>query len=232
MQLRKPFADFAHAVLRHRQPNAWFWIALWVVFVLIAAAAVSIKFWCWLRAGESSSTTIRNLGLVIAAIAALTLAIWRSKVLAVRLGGIYALALLACEHPGDYHMQIMSLLYAFVRHPTAEAGEAAEPINGGSMTMDPTFKSWGNKIGFVRPLRAREDIQAVMTAVHERSGPQIKIEKEEEYRLNLSGANLAGAYLGKCVGLTQGGLDLAASSTDTPPNLTNVIDADTGEPLW
>ena len=212
-----------------------------------------------------------------------------SDVLAVRLGGIYALARLASEHPEDYHLQILSLLCAFVRHPVA--GEAAEPTNGGSLTMVPTYKTGGNKIRFERPLRAREDIQAVMTAVHERSEPQIRIEEEEEYRLNLSGANLAGvylvntnlmgadltganltgadlaivnlngahlegvnltganltvanltdadleganlavAYLAKCTGLTQGKLDLAAASTDTPPRLHNVVDAHTGEPL-
>ena len=39
-------------------------------------------FWRWLRDGESSSTTIRNLGLVIAATIALPLAIWRSMVAA------------------------------------------------------------------------------------------------------------------------------------------------------
>ena len=37
-------------------------------------------FWCWLSAGESGSTAIRNLGLVVAAIIALPLAIWRSIV--------------------------------------------------------------------------------------------------------------------------------------------------------
>ena len=40
------------------------------------------------------------------------------------------------------------------------------------------------------PLRVREDVQAIMTAVRERSEAQIEIEKEGEYRLNLSGANL------------------------------------------
>ena len=37
-------------------------------------------FSCWLRGDESGSTTIRNLGLVIAAIVAFPLALWRSKV--------------------------------------------------------------------------------------------------------------------------------------------------------
>ena len=41
-----------------------------------------------------------------------------SGILAVRLGGIYALRRLAEEHPQEYHIQIMSLFCAFVRHPT------------------------------------------------------------------------------------------------------------------
>ena len=41
-----------------------------------------------------------------------------SAVLAVRLGGIYALDRLAREHPEAYHLQIMNLLCAFVRNPT------------------------------------------------------------------------------------------------------------------
>ena len=43
-----------------------------------------------------------------------------SDVLAVRLGGIYALQRLAEEHPENYHIQNMQLLCAFVRHPTRD----------------------------------------------------------------------------------------------------------------
>ncbi len=41
-----------------------------------------------------------------------------SDTLATRQGGVYALEWLAREHPEDYHVQIMDLLCAFVRHPT------------------------------------------------------------------------------------------------------------------
>ena len=50
------------------------------LIVLVAVLALSFLFWDWLRGDESGSTTIRNLGLVLAAIAALPLAIWRSIV--------------------------------------------------------------------------------------------------------------------------------------------------------
>ncbi len=182
--------------LHRREPNAgltWVWVVAWGVFVLIAVTVLSIIFWCWLSDGESGSTTIRNLGLVVAAIIGLPLAVWRSIVAArqattaqrgllneryqkgeemlgsegfsVRLGGIYALARLAREHPGDYHTQIMSLLCAFVRNP---------PV----VENQDTYR--------------REDVQAIMAAVCARSRPQIEIEKKEYCPLGFTGADLNG----------------------------------------
>ena len=198
-----------------------------------------------------------------------------SEVLSVRLGGIYALARLARKHPGDYHTQIMSLLCAFARNPTVvEERDTSE---------------------------LREDVQAVMTAVRERSEAQIEIEKEGEYRLNLFGANLNGADLNRakltranlngailngailsrailsgaeledahledaylilaelnwanlmkahlncthldaanlsradlrdCEGLTQEQINKAVPNSEDPPNLTDVLDANTGKSL-
>ena len=192
---------FANVFLRLYQSNAT-WIVAWVMFVLIGTAVFSIVCWRWLNDGESGSTTIRNLGLVVAAIIALPLAIWRSivaerqaataqrqsetaqrgllneryqkgaemlgsKVLAVRLGGIYALERLAREHPEDYHLQIMSLLCAFARNPPPSGKEDA---------------------------KVREDVRAIMTAVVEHSEAQIEREKQENYRLDFSRANLKGAF--------------------------------------
>ena len=177
----------------------WVWIVAWVVFVLIATIVPSIMFWGWLEAGESGSTTIRNLGLIVAATIGLPIAIWRSivasrqattaqlgllneryqkgaemlgsSVLTVRLGGIYALGRLAREHSGDYHIQIMSLFCAFVRN-------------------SPPGK---NRIKGIHKLR--EDVQAVMTMIRERGKPQSEIEKREGYWMDLNEVNLAYAYL-------------------------------------
>ena len=296
MQLRKRFAN---VFLRLYLSNAA-WIVAWVMFVLIGTAVFSIVCWRWLNEGESGSTTIRNLGLVIAAIVALPLAIWRSivaqrqsetaqrgllneryqkgaemlgsSVLAVRLGGIYALARLAREHPGDYHTQIMNLFCAFVRNPPEVAKQD--------------------------PHKVREDVQAVMPAICVRSELQIEMEGKEFYfKLDMSGAdlhglsllkvaslgnsnlqpspgisvnlegafltgtnlsgaalvfanlkdallyganlkdafltrsNLSGADLRHCEGLTQKQIDQATASTDNPPNLEGVVDANTGKPL-
>ena len=219
--------DVNNVALRLYRSNA-VWVLAWVVFVLIAAAVISIMFWCWLSDGESNSTTVRNLSLVIAAIIGLPLAIWRSivaerqaetaqrqaataqlgllneryqkgaemlgsKVLAVRLGGIYALARLAREHPGDYHTQIMSLLCAFVRHPAGDPIESTLLIK--DLTPDAKFTSGfdgeaGEDAAVNRPPRVREDVQAVMTVVGGRSEDQVRTEKRENYRLDLVNVHL------------------------------------------
>ena len=252
MQLRKRFTN---VFLRLYQSNAA-WIVAWVMFVLIGTAVFSIVCWRWLNDGESGSTTIRNLGLVIAAIVALPLAIWRSivaerqaktaqrgllneryqkgaemldsQVLAVRLGGIYALARLAREHPGDYHTQIMSLLCAFVRHPAGEPVEVAEPINSRSLTPTAEFNRGWHRAGNDLPLRVREDVQAIMTAVRERSEAQIEIEKEGEHRMNLSGANLNDAKLWE-VKLNRANLDrvdlTGADLLDAKLKRVNLVEA-------
>ena len=120
----------------------------------------------WLR-------TIRDIALAAAAVIGLPLAIWSgtvayrqadtaqqgllheryqkgaemlgSELLSVRLGGIYALQHLAEDHPGQYHIQIMRLFCAFVRHPTMDASAQAK-------------SSPGRKYP-----RLREDVQAVIT---------------------------------------------------------------------
>ena len=174
----------------------------------------------WLSNVESWSTIIRNLGLVIVAVIALWFARRRilvadrqaattqrgllneryqkgaemlgSEVLAVRLGGIYALARLAREHPGDYHTQIMRLLCAFVRNPSGKPGEA--PLSTDGLIPAAEFADGQDKAddedGVGPPPRAREDVQAVMTAVGERSEAHIVIEDGKKYRLDLIGANL------------------------------------------
>ena len=117
--------------------------------------------------------------------------------LSVRLGGIYALERLAHEYPGDYHTQIMSLLCAFIRNPTGEPVETPLPVKG--LTDQAEFNSgWeeaGDEDGVDRPLRVREDVQAIMTTICKRSEAQIEIEKEREYTLALRDANLKGARL-------------------------------------
>ena len=183
-------------------------LAPFTLMLLAAVLTLSIWFWdLWRGEEESVGMAIRNLVLAIAAIAALPLAIWRSKVaerqvataqggllneryqkgaemlgskdLPVRLGGIYALADLSREHPEDYHTKIMSLLCAFVRHPVGKSIEAALPTRGLTPTAE-FIHGWDEEdeedeeheaisgVGKGRPLRVREDVQAVLTAIASR----------------------------------------------------------------
>ena len=56
------------------------WIAAWTVILVVAAGAAWIACPVWLTGGESASSTLRNLGLILAAAIGLPLAIWRSTV--------------------------------------------------------------------------------------------------------------------------------------------------------
>ena len=130
--------------------------------ITLLSACLAAYSWDWLSdyGTESASATLRNVGLIVAAPIALVIAIWRSlvayeqsetarrslnegryqkasemlgsSVLSVRLGGIYALCQLAEDHPREFHLQVVRLLSAFVRHPTQEAlVEVTEATEGG-----------------------------------------------------------------------------------------------------
>ena len=169
---------------------------------------LAIVFRDWLQTGpdglESGSTTLRNLSLVVAALIALPLAIWRSKVaerqadaahqsvrneryqkgaevlgsdvLTVRLGGIYALQRLAEEHPEQYHVQIMRLLCDSARHPIADEGSKTE-LRAGAQR------------------RLRQDVQAAMTAISTCHAKESELERTAGFQLDLHDAQLADAYL-------------------------------------
>ena len=49
-----------------------------------------------------------------------------SNVMTTRMGGVYALERVAQEHPLEYHVQIMQLLCAFLRHRAKDGGDEAE----------------------------------------------------------------------------------------------------------
>ena len=129
-----------------------------------------------------------------------------SEVLSVRMGGIYALQRLAEDEPEQYHVQIMRLFCAFVRHPTKEKEGNAGP--------DGTER---------KPNRIREDVQAALTAIRNRrygsyGGIAIALEKKEHFRLSLTSANLTDADL---IAADLTGADLA----DADLNRANLISA-------
>ena len=189
-----------------------FWWVVLIAAVLTIGFALTWGFWGELHGNqESLSATVRNLGLVIGGGVAIVLAVWRSlvatrqastahrgllneryrqsaemlggNVLSVRLGGIYALQHLAEEHPEQYHVQVVSLLCAFVRHPPGHNGNAK--ANDAEVTAS---------LESDHP-RLREDIQTAIDAIstcHER---HLSIESAQSYWLDLHGADLRGADL-------------------------------------
>ncbi len=202
-----------------RRPDG-FWVTVVILAALVAGAVLAIVaiqrpgFRNWLIADESGSTTIRNIGLLIAAAIAMVLAVWRSRVagrqaataergllneryqkgaemlgsdvLTVRLGGIHALLNLAGEHTGQYHVQIMRLFCSFVRDL-------------------PPFEI------------TREDAEAVMDAIGARSKRHLRLERGAKYWLNLRGADLIRASL---EGANLSSEDLPVEGEDVWPNRT------------
>ena len=184
--------------------------ACWPVVSIVAMLAgclMSAIFWGWLTS-ESNAATIGNVALVVGGVVAILLAMWRSRVaerqtdtaqqgllneryqqgaqmlgsevLSVRLGGIFALQRLAHEHPERYHVQIMRLLCAFVRHPTGDPSLAPAPVD--------------TKSG--PPSGIRQDVEAVVTVICSRDQLRIELELREEFRPDLRGAELRGAQFG------------------------------------
>ena len=210
-----------------RSPRWGLWCGVWAIAVIVATPFISVACWDQLSAGESLSSTIRNIGLVAAALIGLPLAFWRSRtadqqsntaleqsttairqvgiafqgllneryqkgaemlgssVLTVRMGGIYALQRLAEERPDDYHVQIVNLLCAFVRQPTAS--------------------------DLARDGRVAMDVQEAMNAIVQLSQDGRQIEPLDLSGANLTGVNLEDANLSGAIldGTNWGGASLA-----------------------
>ena len=149
----------------------------------------------------------RNVSLVVAAILAFPVLIWRTKigvqqadsadegilnerfqtaaqmlghhVLAVRTSGVQAFGVLASDATQKYHVQVLRLLCAFIRNPPKD--EEIRPFEeGGSV-------------------RLREDVQAAVGVVGGRRD-RLSIEQDAGYEPNLIDADLSGARLwGSCL---------------------------------
>lgn len=223
-------------------------------------------WWCWNWLGEvseykeSRSTTLRNIGLVVGGGIAIWVAYRRSvishrglqneryqkaaemlgnRMMAVRLGGIYALHRLGKDDPEQYHVEVMRLLSSFVRYPTEETRSTE-----------------------------REDVRVALAVIGTRSDADIALEEKELYRVllssadlsnlelrkpnlaharlkdanltstrlgranltnaDLSRANLTEADLSITIGLTQRQLDKACAGPGKPPKLDGICDAKTG----
>ena len=194
-----------------------------IVFVGLILLVLVVTYWEWFATEpcgmESRSTTARNVGILFFGLIAIGFGIWRgvvadrqakasqqqaeisrrsllhnhyqegtgklhSKDLAVRLAGIHELQDLAKDEPEQYHVKTMRPLCTFVRQPT----------------KDPKIKAYPP---------VREDVQAAMTAIGDRSVGDIKLERDEKFEPKLAGAKLAGANL---AGASLAGANLTGAS--------------------
>ena len=167
------------------------------------------NLWIWLSHGESGSATLGNIGLLVVAAIGTPFAIWRSvvagrqaetaqrglrneryqkavemlgdSILVVRLGGIYALHHLAKEDPTQYHIQVMRLFSAFVRHPTAPS--STDVTQNGIVEISGKHER-GARVSI------RRDVEDVLRAIGTRTKEEIEIESRAGYELVIYEANL------------------------------------------
>lgn len=173
-----------------------FVLVVWLSLALAGGVTdTALSAWSWLRGTDSNATTLRNVLLGIGGPLAVVMAWWRSSVsqrtllneryqkgaemlgsamMAVRLGGVYALGELAREHPKIYHVQVLKLFCAYVR------------------TSLPAERSSDGTEGVGR-LLARQDIQDVMDWIGRRRRRQRRLEADGV--LNLVQADLSGLIL-------------------------------------
>lgn len=215
----------------------------------------------WLTGKEAASTTIRNLGLVVAAAVGLPLAVWRSviaerqadaaqrqsetafrsllndrfqkaaemlghpKSTAVRIGGINALARLAREHAGDFHLPVARLLTAFLVDRAQQAADSVTKKTPNSTADQPEKRrvgvstdeqapgvgtSWRRGAAWELELLALrldadrgiglahalpKEVQEVLVFISERTDLQADLEMAVGFRMNLAGACLPGLRL-------------------------------------
>ena len=180
-----------------------------IVLTIVLASTNSLEdFSSWLSYGESGSATLRNVGLLVLAIIGLPFAIWRTivaarqaaisryslrnerhqkavemlghSVLAVRLGGIYGLQQLAKEDPICYHIQVMSLFCAFLRHPTTLQG-----TNVAHDRKDPS----NDRCNSHPEMHVRRDVLEALRAIGTRDRREIEIERRAGFELVIDGAD-------------------------------------------
>ena len=100
-----------------------------------------------------------------------------SEVLSVRTGGIYTLQRLSEKYPSSYHVQVMRLFCAFVRHPTKDKKIEFHPESDEEQDEQ------------IRTLRA--DVQDTMQAIGSRSLASISLERCKDFKLYLRGADMS-----------------------------------------
>ncbi len=220
MKLPKPIDSLFH-VFR----QGWVWIPTFAVLLVVSAVVISFvswdwpeKFWGWLTNDESGSTTIRNLGLVLAGLIALPLAIWRSIVADRQASAAQRQATTAQKQADTAQQSLLNERYQ--RGAEMLGNEVLSVRIGGIYALkhlaseDPEqyhIQIMELLCTFVRhPTRdddfleqaedaekflLREDVQAAMRVIGRRGDRHRSLAGKEGYHIDLHGADLRGGSL-------------------------------------
>ena len=202
-------------------PTAWFrrrpegfWVAVGILIVLAVGAVLSWMFWDWLRDGESGSSTVRNVGLPVGAIIAMVLAVWRSRV-AGRQAATAERGLLNDRFQKGAEMlgsAVLAVRIGGIYGLTHLAREHPQQYHVQVMRLFCSFARDRSPSGILN-----EDAKAVMDAIGARRERHLRLERDAEYWLNLSRAQLQNANL---QGANLSSSDLPAVQDDVWPNRT------------
>ena len=207
------------------------WILALVLLLVVCGVAISFilwdwpeAFWDWLTDGESGSATIRNLGLVLAGIIALPLAIWRGVVADRQASAAQRQAETALEQADTAHQSLLNERY---QQGAEMLGNAVLSVRiGGIYALERLAKESPYEYhvqimkllcAFARhptrdedyqkklaernanprmPSLPREDVQAAIDAIGSRDKKRVEIEMSQDFELNLMGADLSFARIG------------------------------------
>ena len=186
-----------------------FWIGLSIA-VPLAGIGLSAGLWGWLNGEESASTTIRNVGLIIAALTALPVAVWRGIVADKQSAAAQSQAdsaqrslcneryqkgsemlgseVLTVRLGGIYALQRLGQEFPEEYHVQTMRLLCAFVCN---LTSDMRHKGMlAQSIETSRDSWIREDVLAAMTCIGKRDDFRISLERKAAYRLELAGINL------------------------------------------
>ena len=191
--------------------------AFWMVATVVVAATevvVAAVFWDWLSGSESGSTTVRNIGIVVAGSVALLLAMWRALVADKQ-------ARAAQDQTATAQQSLLNERY---QKGAEMLGSAVLSVRLGGIcalrrlaeehprqyyvqvtrlfcafvrfpARDQSLESGQAPIRQGSLLGIRQDVEAVMDAIGSRDEMRTGIERREDFTLDLRGADLTEAQI-------------------------------------
>ena len=206
--LKSTYNFFRHPYL---PDSRGFWIGLSIA-VPLAGIGLSAGLWGWLNADESAGTTIRNVGLIIAALTALPIAVWRSIVADKQSAASQSQADSAqrslrneryqkgAEMLGHERLSVrLGGIYALQRvaeeYPQEYYVQIMRLLSAFARhpTRDPKLVE--ALVAGLGLSQIREDVQAVLQAISKRNTRNIDLERQESIHLDLSSAHLTSGDL-------------------------------------